>query len=140
MAKLLMNAQVIINSVDLSDHCYSVLVNGQAADEDTTAMGAQGKSRLPGLKDESFEFEWRQDFAAAKVDATLSPLYLNQTSFSVEVRPTIAARSTTNPAYFGTTCYLLDYDPISGQVAKTMNTKTKIVVDGQTTAITRLTL
>lgn len=139
MGKLLVNAQVIVNGVDLSDHCYSVTVNGQAADEDTTGMGAQGKSRLPGLKDESFEFEWRQDFAAAKVDATLSPLYLNQTSFTVEVRPTIAARSATNPAYVGSTCYLLDYDPISGTVAQTMNTKSKIVVDGQTSAVQRLT-
>lgn len=139
MAKLLVNAQVIVNAVDLSDHAYSVLVNGQAADEDTTAMGAAGKSRLPGLKDETFEIEWRQDFAAGKVDATLQPIYANGTAVTVEVRPTIAARSTTNPAYVGSSCYLLDYDPISGQVSKTMNTKSKFVVDGQTTAIQRLT-
>ena len=139
MGKLLVNAQVIINGVDLTDHCYSVTVNGQAADEETTAMGAAGKSRLPGLKDESFEFDWRQDFAAGKVDATLQPIYAGGTAVSVEVRPSIAARSTTNPAYFGTTCYLLDYDPISGQVAKTMNVKSKFVVDGQATAIQRLT-
>jgi|SRR5581483_553824 len=139
MGKLLVNAQVIINSVDLTDHCYSVVVNGQAADEETTAMGAAGKSRVPGLKDESFEIELRQDFAAGKVDATLQPLYANGTSFVVEVRPTIAARSVTNPAYVGNACYLIDYDPISGQVAKVMNSKIKIVVDGQTSAIQRLT-
>ena len=139
MGKLLVNAQTIVNGVDLSDHAYSVTVNGQAADEETTAMGAQGKSRLPGLKDESFEIEWRQDFAAGKVDATLQPIYANGTAVTVEVRPTIAARSATNPAYVGNSCYLLDYDPIAGQVAKTMNTKSKFVVDGQTTAIQRLT-
>jgi hypothetical protein len=139
MGKLLLNAQVIINSVDLTDHCYSVTVNGQAADEETTGMGAQGKSRMPGLKDESFEFEWRQDFAAGKVDATLQPLYAAGTAVSVEVRPAIAARSVTNPAYVGATCYLLDYDPIAGQVAKTLNTKSKFVVDGQTAAVQRLT-
>ena len=139
MGKLLVNAQVFVNGVDLTDHAYSVVVNGQAADEETTAMGAAGKSRVPGLKDESFEIEWRQDFAAGKVDATLQPLYAAGTAFQVEVRPTIAARSATNPAYFGTTCYLLDYDPISGQVAKVMNTKTKMVVDGQISAIQRLT-
>lgn len=139
MGKLLVNAQVIINGVDLTDHCFSVTVNGSAADEETTAMGAAGKSRMPGLKDESFEFEWRQDFAAGKVDATLQPLYAGGTSFTVEVRPTIAARSATNPAYVGNACYLLDYDPVSGQVAKVMNVKTKIVVDGQSNAIQRLT-
>ncbi len=139
MGKLLVNAQVIINGVDLTDHCFSVRVNGSTADEETTAMGAAGKSRMPGLKDESYEFEWRQDFAAGKVDATLQPLYANQTSFAVEVRPTIAARSATNPAYVGNACYLLDYDPVAGQVAKVMNVKTKIVVDGQSNAIQRLT-
>lgn len=139
MGKLLVNAQVIINGVDLTDHCYSVTVNGSAADEENTAMGAAGKGRQPGLKDESFEFEWRQDFAAGKVDATLQPLYSGGTAFQVEVRPTIAARSATNPAYVGASCYLIEYDAIAGQVAKIMNTKTKIVVDGQTSAIQRLT-
>lgn len=139
MGKLLVNPQVIINGVDLTDHCYSVTVNGQAADEDTTAMGAAGKDRLPGLKDESFEFEWRQDFAAAKVDQTMQPLYGNGTGVQIEVRATIAARSATNPAYVGATCYLLGYDPISGTVAQTMNAKTKFVVAGQTSAVQRLT-
>lgn len=139
MAKLLVNAQVIINGVDLSDHCSSVEVSGKAADVETTGMGAAGKSRMPGLKDEQFKFNWRQDFAAAKVDATLQPLYGNGTSFQVEVRPTIAARSATNPAYVGTACYLLEYTPIAGAVAAVMDIPTTIVVDGQSSAIQRLT-
>lgn len=139
MGKLLVNAQVIVNGVDLTDHCSSVEVSGKAADVETTAMGAAGKSRMPGLKDEQFKINWRQDFAAAKVDATLQPLYAAGTSFAVEVRPTIAARSTTNPAYYAASCYLTEYTPITGTVGSVMDVPTVILVDGQSSAIQRLT-
>lgn len=114
MAKLVLkDAKVLINGTDLSANVASVDVNMAAADVDTTAMGASGKDRLPGLRDESFVITWVADWAAAKVDATLQPLYSGGTSHTVEIRPTSAARSATNPAYLGT-CYLLDYSPIAG--------------------------
>lgn len=129
---VLKDAKVIVNGVDLSDHVASVAVNLSQEDVDVTAMGAAGKQRLPGLKDESFEITWLSDWAAAKVDATLQPLYNNGTSHAVEVRPTSGARSATNPAYLGT-CYLMEYSPISGDVGSRGEAKTTHVVDGAIT-------
>jgi hypothetical protein len=133
------NAQVIINGVDLSNRVASVEVNTGKADQEVTAMGAYGKSRRPGLADEGYKIKFRQDFALANVDATLAPLYLNGTSFVVEVRPVLAARSTTNPAYVANACYLLDYPPMTGDVGNPLDTEATIVVDGQTSGIQRLT-
>lgn len=130
MAKLVLkDAKVIIAGVDLSARVASVAINMSAADVDVTTMGAAGKGRLPGLRDESFEITWLADWAAAQVDATLQPLYSAGTSHTVEVRATSAARSATNPAYLGT-CYLLDYSPISGDVGSRAEAKTKHMVDG----------
>ena len=133
------NAKVLVNSVDLSDHVVSVSISMSKADVETTTMGAYGKGRRPGLADESFKIKFRQDFAAANVDATLAPLYLNGTSHAVEVRPVNAARSATNPAYVASACYLLDWPSISGDVGSSLDVEATFTVDGQSTGITRST-
>ena len=133
------NAKVLVNSVDLSDHVVSVSLNMSKSDVETTTMGAYGKGRRPGLADESFKIKFRQDFAAANVDATLSPLYTNGTSHAVEVRPVNSARSATNPAYVASACYLLDYPAFSGDVGNALDIEATFSVDGQSTGIQRLT-
>lgn len=136
MAKfVLRDASVVVNAVDLSDHVASVEINMSAEDVATTAMGATGVTRLPGLRDESFTITWRQDFAAAEVDATLFPLYSGGTSHTVVVKPTSAAVGATNPTFTGT-CYLLEYAPLSGEVGSVADSDTTFVVDG---VITRAT-
>lgn len=136
MAKfVLKDASIVVNSVDLSDHCASVEISMSAEDVVTTAMGATGVTRLPGLRDESFNVTWRSDFASAKVDATLAPLYTGGTSHTVVVKPTSAGVSATNPTYTGT-CYLLEFSPIAGEVGSVADVETTFVVDG---VITRAT-
>lgn len=132
MAKfVLKDASIVVNSVDLSDHCVSVEMSMSAEDVPTTAMGATGVTRLPGLRDESINVTWRSDFAAAKVDATLAPLYTGGTSHVVVVKPTSAAVSATNPKYTAT-CYLLEFSPVSGEVGSVADVETTFVVDGVT--------
>jgi hypothetical protein len=136
MAKVIFtNGQILVNGVDLSDHAAEITIDTKAADIDVTAMGATGKQRMPGLKDESIKVKWRQDFAASKVDASLQPLYAAGTEFVIEVRPVNGARSTTNPGYNGN-AYLLEYQPIAGAVGSAMDIQTSFVVDG---ALTRST-
>ena len=130
MAKfILRDASVVVNSVDLSDHVESVEVQMGRDDVTNTSMGAQGVGRLPGLRDESFTVTWHQDFAASKVDATLTGLYTAGTSHTVVVKATSAAVSATNPSWTGT-CYLLDYPPVSGSVGDSATSDTTFVVDG----------
>ena len=126
---VLIDCSIVVNSVDLSDHCVQVEISMTREDVADTAMGATGVSRLPGLRDESFTVTWRSDFAAAKVDATLAPLYTGGTSHTVVVKPTSSAVGATNPTYTGT-CYLLDFKPIAGSVGDIADVDTTHVVDG----------
>lgn len=130
MAKhMIRDASLVVNGVDLSAHTKSVEISSSAEDVNVTAMGATGVQRVPGLRDESLSVTWLQDYAAAKVDATLSPLYTGGTSFTVVVKPTSAAVSATNPS-FTATCYLLEYQPIAGEVGSAHEVESTFVVDG----------
>lgn len=135
MAKhILRDAYVLINSVNLSDHVESVEVGWKISDEEVTTMGASGKSRLAGLEDNDIKVNWLQDYAAASVDATLAPL-VRAAAFPIEIRPTSAAVSATNPK-FTANVVLTDYSPVAGDVGSAHKVSTSFVVDG---VITRAT-
>ena len=137
MAKLVLRDCVItVNGVDFSDHVSSVEVSLKKASIDTTNFSGGGKEQVAGLKDDEFTVNFQQDFAAAEVDATLYPLYNNETEFVVTVKPTVGAVSTSNPLYSGT-CILLEYQPLSGKVGELSDTKVKFQT--QRSGITRAT-
>lgn len=137
MAKqVLKDPYIVVNSVNLSDHAESVTINLVKDEIETTNFGGSGRERIAGLKDDSFEITFQQDFASANVDATLYPLWNNETEFTVEVRPTNAAVSPTNPKYTGT-CILLEYQPLAGDVGELSTTE--VTLPSQRTGITRAT-
>jgi hypothetical protein len=111
----LTDAYISINGVTLSDHAKSVTVNDTREVKDFTAFGATSKVVGKGLGDASITVEFFQDFAAAKTHATLQPLISSTTPFTVEVRPTSAARSATNPAAV-MSALLFDYVFVDGSV------------------------
>lgn len=100
---------------------------------DVTAFGSTYKEILSGLGDAKITLAFFQDFAAAKVDATLWPLV--GTTFPVTVKPTSAAVSTTNPRY-DMTGTLLSYAPIAGAVGAASTTNVEIV-NAASTGLTR---
>jgi hypothetical protein len=95
---VLTDAYVSINGVTLSDHASSVTVEDTRDSVDITAMGATSKAVTKGLGDARITVKLFQDFAAGKTHATLQPLIGSNTPVTIEVRPTSAARSATNPA------------------------------------------
>jgi hypothetical protein len=125
---VLTDAVVVVNSVDLSDHVRQVTVSMSVEEKDLTAMGASGKARRAGLRDDSYTLEFNQDFDAAEVDATLFPL-LGAAPFPVSVKPTSAATSATNPDYNGNSI-ITDYNPIDGAVGDELVTSITLPVDG----------
>jgi hypothetical protein len=137
MAKLILkDCEITVNSIDFSDHISSVEVNLSKDDIDTTNFSGGGRERAAGLKDDSFELNFQQDFAASEVDATLYPLWDNETEFTVTVKPTSAATSATNPVY-SATCILLEYQPLSGDVGEL--SETSVTFPAQREGITRAT-
>jgi hypothetical protein len=111
----LTNALVLINAVDLSDHCSAVHLTDTRANVDITAMGALNIAYTKGLGDATATFDFFQDFAAGKVHATLQPLIGSSTPVTVEVRAVNAARSATNPAYL-MSALLFEYPMLDGKI------------------------
>ena len=137
MAKLVLrNCVITVNGVDFSDHVSSVEVSLKKSSIDTTNFSGGGKEQVAGLKDDGFTVNFQQDFAAAQVDATLYPLYNNESEFVVTVKPTVGAVSASNPLYSGT-CILLEYQPLSGKVGELSDTKVKF--PSQRSGISRAT-
>jgi len=112
---VLTNAFVSVNGVDLSDHASSVTIEDNRDEVDVTAFGATNKAVAKGLGDATITVDFFQDFAAGKVHATLSPLIGSSTPVNIEIRPTNAARSTTNPAAL-LSAYLMSYNMLDGSV------------------------
>lgn len=119
---VLRTCQVVINGVNFSDHVDSVEVTTKKKSIDTTNFSGGGTEATAGLKEDQFVINFQQDFGAAEVDATLWPLFNNETEFTVAVRPQTAAISTTNPE-FSATCLLLEYTPLSGKVGELSSAK-----------------
>lgn len=123
MAKyVVLNASVVINSIDLSDHVSKVTVDMKKDTVDVTSMGATAKTYLLGLGDATIAVDFFQDFAASSVDVTLQPLFANGSVFPITVKPVNASVSATNPTYSGT-FILPEYTAMDGQVgaASTMS-------------------
>jgi UTP:GlnB (protein PII) uridylyltransferase len=134
MARLILrNCQVTINAVDFSDHASSVEMKIKKDDIDVTNFGGNGREHAAGLQDNEITLNLQQDFAAASVDATLYPLWSNETEFVVAVRPVTAAKSVTNPEY-SATCLLLEYQPLSGSVGELSETSVTFVIQRGTFA------
>jgi len=112
---VLYDAFVSIAGVDLSDHVRSVTVDAGQNLADDTVMGDTFVSNTAGLATWSISVELLQDYASAKVDATLQPLLGIGNTAALIVRPASGAKSGTNPEYTGTGI-LESYNPIGGAV------------------------
>ena len=135
MAKfVLKDAFVSLNSVDLSDHVESITVNYGAETPERTSMSENSRTRLPGLIDWTVDLSFRQDFAASEVDVTLFAL-VGAAAFPIELRPTSAVVSVTNPKYTGS-ALLGSYNPIVGTVGDTANAPVTLTGDGDLTRAT----
>lgn len=117
---------VTVNAVDLSDHVREITLNMSAEDLDATAMGATSKAHAVGLRDDSIEITFLQDYAASKVDATLAPLVSSTAGFSIVVKPVNTTVSATNPSYT-MTALLFDYQPIDATVGEISTPEVKFL-------------
>ena len=108
------DASVVVNSVDLSDHVKSCTLNYEAEMLDDTVMGDTTRSNMVGLLNWSIDVDFLQDFASAKVDATLFSL-VGAAAFTVTLKPTSGSVSATNPSFSGSVVFE-SYPPMTGAV------------------------
>ncbi len=112
---VLKTPQVTINSVDLSDCIQEAEVTLSKTAIGDTSSGDNAEHFCAGLEQNKCSVTMRQTFEAAKVDATLRPLWTNDTEFEVKLTPASGTNSATNPG-FTFNCLLLDYPVLSGKV------------------------
>lgn len=137
MAKLVLrNCHISVNGTDFSDHASSVEINMSKDEVETTNFSGSGRERVHGLQDNSFTVTFQQDFDANSVDDVLFPLWNDEDEFTVEIRPTSAAVSASNPKYTGT-CILLEYQPLAGDVGDL--SETEVTFNVQRGTFTRAT-
>jgi hypothetical protein len=130
MAKLVLrDCFVMVNNVTFSDHVSSVELSMKKDDIDVTSFSGAGRTHAAGLSDCSITLNFQQDFAATSVDITLYPLWVNETTFITQIRPTSAAASATNPTYYAASCILLEYAPLSGKVGELSETSVQIMAN-----------
>lgn len=135
--QVLKNCSVVINGVDLSDHCSKVTIATTYNEVDVTAFGANFKQIVQGLGDASITADFFQDYAASSVDATLWPLNNSGSIFPIVVKPSSVAVSASNPSYT-MQAVLTDYNPIDGAVGDVTNTSVKFSNSG-TAGVVRAT-
>jgi len=123
---VLTDAHVIINGVVLSNHANKVTVVDNREPVDITAFGATSKAVTKGLGDASITVDMYQDFAGGSTHATLQPLIGSSTPVTIEVRPTSAIRSATNPAAV-MSALLMDYSFLDGSVGEASKTTATFV-------------
>jgi len=94
----------------------SVSLSYSAEIQDKTAMGANSRGRIAGLKDWNATVEFNQDFASSDYDKMMyANVGKSSTDLHFEVRPTTGKGTATNPRYQGR-CVQEGYTPISGGV------------------------
>lgn len=138
MAKtVLTDVDVVLNSVNFSDHVDSVSMPMEWDEVESSAFGDDFKTYERGLPDVTITLNFHQDFAAGEVDATLHPLAVAGTTFPVVIKPTSAAVSATNPT-FTMTGRLFNYSPLEGSLGDLSTTEVEIRNAG-TTGLVRAT-
>ena len=110
---ILKTPQIIINSVDLTNHIDTVKLEEKFADVDTTAFGSLAKTRGAGLGDHAVTLNFQQDFANGAVEQTIYPLVGGLAS--VFIKPDIGTTSTTNPSYTFS-ALINDWAPLDGKI------------------------
>lgn len=88
--EVLTNSSILVNSVNLSDHCSSIGMEDSAEEIDFTAFSAsEYREHGAGLKDATISATFFNDHAAGSVADTLQPLYDSGGTFTVRIKPDV---------------------------------------------------
>jgi hypothetical protein len=104
MAVFLSNGvQVVLNSVDLSDHVTSATINRVFEELDISAMGDSARKFTKGLETSTITLDFLNDNAASGAGSVRAALQAAWgTTVPITLKQTSAAVSTTNPEYQST--------------------------------------
>jgi hypothetical protein len=111
---VLLAAYVSLNGTDLSTYNNKAELTTEVEEKDVTTYGSLGwKVVLGGLKSGQLALEFKQDFAATKLDSIMWPLLGTVVPF--EVRADQSAVGPSNPKYTGS-ALVKGWNPLTGSV------------------------
>jgi len=123
--RIFKNAQIQIDSTDLSDFVTEVSVEDNRSEVDVSVVGNDNTQFLAGLRDSTVTITFLQDYDSGSVDSVLDPVFSNTGGkvVDVEILPDKDSPvSSTNPNYtmqsIGTT-----YNPVGGSVGEAQTTQ-----------------
>lgn len=112
--KVLLDAQLDINGTDLTQWCAKLEIEDNFEDKDTTTFSSgKAKERLGGLEDSDVGITFKNDYAAAALDATMWAIRRSVVTW--KARADAGAVTTSNPQYSGS-ILINKWTPISGSV------------------------
>lgn len=139
MARLVLtDAYVVLASTDISQYVTSVSLSSTLDVVETTSMGSTSRTRVAGLRDNQVTLEFNQDFASGALEALIYPSDATTkigTAVAMEVRPTSAAASATNPKY-SFSALITEWQSVSGSVGELATVSVSWPISG---AITKAT-
>ncbi len=135
MPKMVLLAEYVsLNANDLSAYANKCEITVEVDEKDVTTYGSAGwKEVLGGLKSGTVAIEFKQDFAATKLDSIMWPLLGTVVPF--EVRADQATVGTSNPKYTGN-LLVKAWNPITGSVGDDATVSVSYSTSG---AVTRAT-
>lgn len=115
MAKMVLKAAyVALNATDLSAYTSKIELKTEVEEKDVTTFASGGWTELlGGLASGELSVGFKQDVAAAALDAIMWPLFGTVVTF--EVRLANSAVGTSNPRYTGSVL-VKEWQPIAGSV------------------------
>jgi hypothetical protein len=114
MAKLVLtDANITLNSTDISSNVASVTLSSSAAEVETTAFGQGAVTRVGGLKDNSVTLALHNDYSA--VEGLVYPLI--GATVTIVIKPNGTAVGTANPSYTATVL-VTEWTPVNGAVGE----------------------
>lgn len=96
-------------------------------------MSNASRRHIAGLETWSIDVDLEQDYASAKVDATISPI--KGTAVAFEIRPDAGSASATNPKWTGTGL-VSQYQPMGGAVGELHMTRLHLAAASDLTRAT----
>ena len=140
MARLVLtDAYVVLASTDISQYVTSVTLSSTLDVVETTSMGSTSRTRVAGLRDNQVTLEFNQDFASGALETLIYPSDATTkigTAVAMEIRPTSAAASATNPKY-SFSALITEWQSVSGSVGELASVSVSWPISG---AITKATI
>jgi hypothetical protein len=134
MAEVITGAVCTFQTVDLSSNVKSIELSQEWDEVDVTSMTSGGyRKRKAGLSDASLTVDFYNDWAAASVNATISPRL--GLTMAVTMKKSSGTVSATNPLY-SFNVLVTDWKPLSASVGEAAMTSVTWPVSGVITVTT----